>query len=218
MRGQNAGDPQAAHHQPVARLQAGNDRTVAAAEIAEAVKQTVATFTEVHHQYHFMYFNNLDGPLPAQADPVAEGPVRRARRAAPGLHAADDSVAVLPADHDDLRAAVDVHGPGRHTTIRTFEAELAATRTSNLPFQHAASQRGGPGAAAVGRRRPDLRRQADRRSARRARRSAGVDDRPYPIHSRRAGRSRPTIRPRTSSGCRTRWRCRTTRSSRARRA
>jgi hypothetical protein len=41
-------------------------RTVAAADIADTVKQTIATFTEIHHQYHFMYFNNLDGPLPAQ--------------------------------------------------------------------------------------------------------------------------------------------------------
>jgi hypothetical protein len=39
--------------------------TLAAAEIAEAVKQTVTTYTEVHHQYHLLYFNNLDAPLPA---------------------------------------------------------------------------------------------------------------------------------------------------------
>jgi hypothetical protein len=43
-----------------------NDRTIAAAEVAEGVKQAVMTFSEVHHQYHFMYFNNLDGPLPAK--------------------------------------------------------------------------------------------------------------------------------------------------------
>ena len=43
-------------HQP-------NDRTLAAAQIADVVKQTITTFTEVHHQYHFLYFNNSDGFL-----------------------------------------------------------------------------------------------------------------------------------------------------------
>jgi len=40
-------------------------RTVAAADIAQAVKETVQTFPGVHQQVHMMYFNNLDAPLPA---------------------------------------------------------------------------------------------------------------------------------------------------------
>jgi hypothetical protein len=43
-----------------------NDRALAAADVAAAVKEKVMTFPEVHHQYHFMYFNNLDAPLPPQ--------------------------------------------------------------------------------------------------------------------------------------------------------
>jgi hypothetical protein len=41
-----------------------NNRAVDGAEIAQAVKQLVTTLPEVHQQYHFMYFNNLDAPLP----------------------------------------------------------------------------------------------------------------------------------------------------------
>lgn len=41
-----------------------NDRTVAAAQVADQVKQAIASLDGVHQQYHFMYFNNLDAPLP----------------------------------------------------------------------------------------------------------------------------------------------------------
>jgi hypothetical protein len=62
------GDGAALRKLPTKNLSPGckqtNDRTVEAAEMADAVKKMVMTFTEVHHQYHFMYFNNLDAPLP----------------------------------------------------------------------------------------------------------------------------------------------------------
>jgi hypothetical protein len=41
-----------------------NERTVAAADVADQVKQAITTLTGEHQQYHFMYFNNLDAPLP----------------------------------------------------------------------------------------------------------------------------------------------------------
>jgi hypothetical protein len=42
-----------------------NDRVIKPAEIAQAIKQVVASEDEFHQQVHFMYFNNLDAPLPS---------------------------------------------------------------------------------------------------------------------------------------------------------
>lgn len=39
-------------------------RSLAAADMADAVKKQVIAFPEVHQQFHFLYFNNLDSPLP----------------------------------------------------------------------------------------------------------------------------------------------------------
>jgi len=39
-------------------------RTMPAAEMAQAVKQLVTTLPGKHQQYHLMYFNNIDAPLP----------------------------------------------------------------------------------------------------------------------------------------------------------
>jgi hypothetical protein len=39
-------------------------RTLPASDMAEAVKQVVATFPQTHQQFHFFYFNNLNSPLP----------------------------------------------------------------------------------------------------------------------------------------------------------
>jgi len=62
------GDTAAVRKLPTINLSPGcqqsNDRTLAAAEIADGVKKAVMTFSEVHHQYHLLYFHNLDGPLP----------------------------------------------------------------------------------------------------------------------------------------------------------
>jgi hypothetical protein len=41
-----------------------NDRTVAAIDMADALKQLVTTLDGTHQQYHLLYFNNLDAPLP----------------------------------------------------------------------------------------------------------------------------------------------------------
>ncbi len=38
--------------------------TLPADSMAQAVKQTVLTFPEHHQQFHFLYFNNLNAPLP----------------------------------------------------------------------------------------------------------------------------------------------------------
>jgi len=42
-----------------------NDRTVDAANMADQVRQTITSLTGKHMQYHLMYFNNLDAPLPS---------------------------------------------------------------------------------------------------------------------------------------------------------
>ena len=39
-------------------------RALASTQLADAVKHTVTSFPEVHQQFHFLYFNNLDSPLP----------------------------------------------------------------------------------------------------------------------------------------------------------
>ena len=39
-------------------------RTLPADSMAQAVKQTVLTFPQHHQQFHFLYFNNLNAPLP----------------------------------------------------------------------------------------------------------------------------------------------------------
>jgi hypothetical protein len=39
-------------------------RSLPSAGMAETVKQLVATLPELHQQFHFLYFNNLDAPLP----------------------------------------------------------------------------------------------------------------------------------------------------------
>jgi hypothetical protein len=41
-----------------------DDRALDAANLADAVKMQVTAFPEVHQQFHFLYFNNLDSPLP----------------------------------------------------------------------------------------------------------------------------------------------------------
>jgi hypothetical protein len=41
-----------------------DSRALAAADMADAVKMQVMSFPEVHQQFHFLYFNNLDSPLP----------------------------------------------------------------------------------------------------------------------------------------------------------
>ena len=41
-----------------------NGRTLPAADMADAVKQVVGTFLETYQQFHFLYFNNLNSPLP----------------------------------------------------------------------------------------------------------------------------------------------------------
>ena len=46
------------------RCAQNNGRTVAAAQMAQTVKELVETLPGTHHQYHFMYFNNLDAPPP----------------------------------------------------------------------------------------------------------------------------------------------------------
>jgi hypothetical protein len=42
-----------------------DQRTLPAADMAEAVKQVVASFPQTHQQFHFFYFNNLNAPLPS---------------------------------------------------------------------------------------------------------------------------------------------------------
>ncbi len=42
-----------------------NDRSVNAAEMAQALQQLITTLPEFHQQVHLMYFNNLDAPLPS---------------------------------------------------------------------------------------------------------------------------------------------------------
>jgi len=46
-----------------------NGQTVDAAEISQAVKDLVQTLPGKFHQYHLMYFNNLDAPLPSPLMP-----------------------------------------------------------------------------------------------------------------------------------------------------
>jgi hypothetical protein len=41
-----------------------NDRTVASTDMADTLKQLVTTQSGKHQQYHLLYFNNLDAPLP----------------------------------------------------------------------------------------------------------------------------------------------------------
>ena len=112
-----------------------NDRTVAAAHIADVVKQTVTTFTEVHHQYHFLYFNNLDGPLPAKltqslADLFAAlggSPPGHELQTIPWLFSRPNTaISELPWIY-----------PGAWTTYDdpTFELMLDTYSTNNLPFR-----------------------------------------------------------------------------------
>ena len=49
---------------PVYPCSQSNDRVIHPTEIAQAVKQLITTLDGPHQQFHFMYFNNLDAPLP----------------------------------------------------------------------------------------------------------------------------------------------------------
>jgi hypothetical protein len=42
-----------------------NGRTLPASDMAEAVMQVVTSFPQTHQQFHFLYFNNLNAPLPS---------------------------------------------------------------------------------------------------------------------------------------------------------
>jgi hypothetical protein len=42
-----------------------SDRTVASVDVADQIKQVIATLTGTQQQIHLMYFNNLDAPLPS---------------------------------------------------------------------------------------------------------------------------------------------------------
>jgi len=43
-----------------------NDRIVETTQLAQALKELVTTLPGVHQQFHLLYFNNLDAPLPMQ--------------------------------------------------------------------------------------------------------------------------------------------------------
>ena len=46
------------------RCSQNNDRTLPSAQMAQTFKELAQTFPGVHQQYHILYFNNLDAPLP----------------------------------------------------------------------------------------------------------------------------------------------------------
>jgi hypothetical protein len=114
-----------------------NDRTVAAAQIADVVKQTVTTFTEVHHQYHFMYFNNLDGPLPPKLTQslkdlfaaLAGPPPGQQLLTIPWLFSRPTTAL------SDLPWRFDAEQPWTTYDDPTFEPQLYNYATGTLPFR-----------------------------------------------------------------------------------
>ena len=51
---------------PSSKCAQTNERLLQTAELAQAAKELVTTLPGVHQQIHFLYFNNLDAPLPMQ--------------------------------------------------------------------------------------------------------------------------------------------------------
>jgi hypothetical protein len=51
---------------PSSKCAQTNERILPTAELAQAAKELVTTLPGVHQQIHFLYFNNLDAPLPTQ--------------------------------------------------------------------------------------------------------------------------------------------------------
>ena len=161
-------------HQP-------NDRTIAAAQIADVVKQTVASFTEVHHQYHLLYFNNVDGFLQPQLTQTFEELFAALAGPPPGhtlqtfawlfspptTRALSDLPWMYPDPVADLR----------RSRLRAHAVQL---RDEHPPVQDAASQLRDSGSAAVARGRRDLRRQADQDLHVEPPGSPGVVDRAIP--------------------------------------
>ena len=178
-------------HQP-------NDRTVAAAEIADAVKQTITTFTEVHHQYHFLYFNNSDGFLQPKLTQSLKELFAALEGAPAGHDPADDSVAVLrrrPRAMSELPWMYDEQHLRSPTTIRRSSGCWTSTRGPRCRFARSFTARTFRSPCC----RPKTSRPtpaSESRSARRAPRSSRCR-RPGHTRSRsssRAGRSRPLIR------------------------
>ncbi|HEX3903747.1 MAG TPA: hypothetical protein VH853_12980 [Polyangia bacterium] len=123
-----------------------NNRSLPAADMAEAVLQTISTFSQVHQQFIFFYFNNLDSPLPSTLTD--------------SFSALFTSVASAPAPYDvrvlswlfnpGLAAATDTslwtwtQPPWQEADDPTFEATLASYATANLPYESQTHDTGTP--------------------------------------------------------------------------
>ena len=112
-----------------------NGRTVDAAEISQAVKDLVQTLPGKFHQYHLMYFNNLDAPLPSPLMPSMQSLVD-----ALGSTSRDD---LDLRTHSWLFAPITAAGTSPltwwavwiwQTADETFELALADYKLRSLPY------------------------------------------------------------------------------------
>ncbi len=94
----------------------------------------MTTFSEIHHQYHFMYFNNLDGPLQPKLTQslkelfaaVAGAPTGHTLRTVPWLFAPPTTaISELPW----------MFSPWKTYDDGEFEVLLATYAVTNLPFR-----------------------------------------------------------------------------------
>ena len=194
------------------RCAQNNDRTVRAAEMAQAFKQAGRRRSPGStSSTTCMYFNNLDAPLPTPSDDVDAGAVRRARRVRPRATSCRRfrgcsiraPAAILPAA---VVGVLDLADRRRHVRA----ARWPTTRDAILPYTTQVARRGRAGAAAVARRHRRVRRPADQDLHGEPFDHAGRRRCRTRIRSSiRAGRSRPRIRPRTWSSCPIRSWCRT---------
>ena len=115
------------------RCEQNNDRTVDAADMAQKVKDLTETLTNPHQQYHFMYFNNLEAPLPS---PLTTS-----------LQSLIDALAIPTRDDFELRTHSWLFNPGPaapalqwwaiwvwQTVDDNFELNLADYKLRSLPY------------------------------------------------------------------------------------
>ena len=112
-------------------------RQFASTDIAQAVKELIISLPEVHHQYHMLYFNNLDAPVPSALVNSIQATKSALSKAPDGYELRTFSwlfqpVGPGPASFNDPTLWW-AYWPWQ-TPDKSFELKLAGYSVSNLPY------------------------------------------------------------------------------------
>jgi hypothetical protein len=111
-----------------------NERLVETAEVAQAIKELVTTLPGVHQQVHWMYFNNLDAPLPTQLTTSLQTLIAALKRSPPNYQLEPYAFLVGPPGTTLPMDTVDWWGNWIwETADEVLEMNLDKYQNDNLP-------------------------------------------------------------------------------------